>query len=848
MNVRGLLIFALILALLPCGAVAGTTGKISGRVTEAGNGEPVVGVNVYIKDRSLGGTTDTEGYFFILNVPPGTYAVTASSVGHRPETRKSVLVQVDRTTDLSFALESEAVLADEIVVEAQRPAVQRDQTSTAQAVDGQQLEALPVNTLQGALQLQTGVVFTDGLHLRGGRTGEVAYYLDGYKVEDALFNDDPLQVNNQAIEQMELLSGTFNAEYGNALSGVVNVVTKENFDRIRANLTYKRTKWGFDGSSNDLNERYYEGYVTGPLWQGSPVGLLLSGKKVNADNYYYSGTSRTRFDSSGSIVRESDEFSRDKPFGYDDFANVLGKVYLRPFASGRATLIYNYSNREWQSYDHVLRFIPDSSYIRSSSSELLGANISHTPSEALFYEVRLSYYRFTYLRHLGSMHYTQYPVPLFLRFDNSRFYRSAANSGYEDQATKTYTAKGDMTFQADRFNLVKAGFDVRLHDMDYFNINNPNNPNARFLVEYNYHPQEFAVYAQDKIEFQSIILNLGLRYDVYSPRASYLADPFDPASVTQSSKKSSWSPRIGIAYPVRDNMVFHFAYGQFFQRPEYQVMYDNLARTFPQDEPLFGNPDLKPERTASYEFGLHTTLGANATIQTTVFSKKIQNLVGVAWEYQPLAYASYVNEDFATVNGFEISARWNNRNVALRADYTFSSAQGSSSSQQERYSGAFDIVGTQSLVFLPLDFDQRHTLNGQVHLSFGKEEGPFGFLPDVFENANVDIVLRYGSGLPFTYNPERARYVADRNNSRLPATLVVDLLVRKDFPVGPVTLGIFADVRNLFNRKNVRAVYAATGSPVESGSTLKNTTPDYEQDPTNFYAPRTIYLGVNIGI
>ena len=834
---------------MPWVIIAGTTGKIAGQVISRSTNEPLLGANVFLEEIALGASTDEDGYFYILNVPPGEYRLTAQYIGFRMVTQLNVLVQVDRTTVINYSLESETLQSEEnIVVEAERPLVQKDITSTVQNIGGQQINALPVNSVNQVLQLQAGVVNTGALHVRGGRSGEVAFFIDGHRIEDPLFNEEVIEINNQAIQQMEFLSGTFNAEYGNAMSGVVNIITRENFGKLRADVSYKRTNLSIESASNNLNERYWEGYLNGPLWPGSPVGFLLTGKKVDADNYYFSGISRTVPDSTGKLLYESVEFSKDKAFGFNDYGTILGKIYFHPFSTGKIALSYNYSDREWQSYVHDLRFIPDTSYIRTSASHLLGLNFTHAISKELFYDLKLSYYQYTFLRTLGGLDYTQYPIPLFIRFDNSLFYRKAADSAYEDQKTNSYTVKFDLTYQWNRFNLLKAGLDVKRYDLDYFFLNNPNNPLARYEVIYRLKPYEGAFYLQDKIEFDSIILNLGLRFDYYDPKTSYIQNPLDPGSEVESEMKTSFSQRIGIAYPVTQNMVFHFAYGQFFQRPPFEVMYENLNREFGTVEPLFGNPDLEPEKTASFELGLHTTLGASSSLQTTFFSKKIENLVGVAWNYQPLPYAYYLNEDFASVKGFEISAQLSRHYFFLGLNYTYSLAEGSSSYQQERYSGVYDVVGTQSLRFLPLDFDQRHTANAQLKISFGPDEAPFGFLPVVFQNSFANVLVRYGSGLPYTYNPERARYVADRNNSRMPSTITFDLLLQKDIVISPTRITFFLDIRNLLDRKNVRSVYSTTGSPDDSGSDLRRATPDYMQDPTNYYAPRTIYGGITLGL
>jgi len=843
------IILYLCLAMLLCVSVvfSGTTGKLAGRVTDRQSGDPIVGANVIIKGTSLGAGTDIDGFYFIINVPPGNYDVVFSCIGYTRMTYRSS-IQVDHTTTLDVPMSAGSVNLDEVVVEAERVVIQRDQSSTVQRTNAEELATMPVNSIAAVLQLQTGVVNTGALHIRGGRSGEVGYYLDGYRVEDPLFNGSVLEVNNQAIQEMELLSGTFNAEYGNALSGVVNVVTKENDGRFRANLSYKRTNLGIEEPSDNLNERYIEGTISGPVWTRSPVAFLFSGKKVDADNYYYSG--RTVTDSTG---RKSIEFSKDKPFGYNDLLTTVGKLSWTPSGSAKITLLDNYSKRKWKSYSHSMRFIPDSTYLSSSESNLLGLTFRQAVSPSLFYDIRLSYYHYNYLRSVNGWSPAEYTRALFTTFSNSLFYQNMSSSVYEKQTTRAYALKGDMTWQLDRLNLVKTGIELKANDLDYYYNSNPVNPTDQVVNLYRKKPIEGAGYIQDKIEFETIVLNLGLRYDFFDATTSYPKDPFTPNDPLQEPLKteiqSTVSPRVGIAYPVTDNMVFHFTYGQFFQKPEYQTLYNNLEREFAnRGTTLFGSPTLKPEKTSSYELGIMATLGTSTSGQVTVFSKKIENLIGVAWIYLPHAYAYYVNEDFATVKGFEVSTKVRLHNVSFALNYTYAVANGSSSTQQERYSSVYNIVGVQSLRFLPLDFDQRHTGNAQIAISFGKDEGPFGWLTSVFENTSCNLVAQYGSGLPYTFNPARSIYVAEPNNSRLPEQMTLDLYARKGFTLGPLELGIFVDVRNLLNRKNVVSVYAATGSPDYSGEESAKATQDWQQDPTNYSSPRTMYVGVDIGL
>ncbi len=834
------------LVILACVSVTmgGTTGKLAGRITDKQTGEALVGANVLIRsmEPNVGASADVDGYYYIINLPPGNYDVKISYVGYST-IEKKISINVDQTTTLDVQLSATALISSEVVVTGERAIVQRDQSSTIQRTTADELSIMPVNSVSQVLQLQTGVVNTGALHVRGGRSGEIGYYIDGYRVEDPLFNSATADINNQAIQEMEFLSGTFNAEYGNANSGIVNIVTKDNSDQYTANIQYKRTNLGIETASNDLNERYVEGTFSGPLWDGSPFGLMVSGKKLDADNYYYSGLSQVT-----SNGFESIEFSKDKPFGFNDLFSIIGKLSWSPSSSTKITLLDNYSNRRWRNYNHTRRFTPDSTYINKSGSNLLGLNFKHVINQDLFYDIRLAYYNYTFKSSVNGLSPEQYTFPAFSTFWNSLFYRNMAQSVYEDQKTKSYSAKGELTWQFNRSNLIKTGLEIKANDLDYYYNSNPFNLNDQIVNSYRKKPLEGSAYIQDKIEFETIVLNLGVRYDFFDANTSFPDDPLNPVPNTDTKMKSSFSPRVGIAYPVRDNMVFHFSYGQFFQRPEYQTLYNNLEREFAnRGTTLFGSPSLKPEKTSSYELGINASFSNTTSGQVTFFSKKIEDLIGVAWNYEPRAFAYYVNEDFATVKGFEATIKSRFSNLSFALNYTFSIAKGSSSNQQERYSNVYNIVGVQSLRFLPLDFDQHHTANVQVSIFFGKEEGPFDFAPDIFQNSTIYIIGQYGSGLPYTFNPARAIYVAEQNNSRLPENINFDLYAKKTFKLGFADFGFFIDIRNLLNKRNVNTVYSATGSPFLSGDQTNKATPDYQQNPTNFADSRTIYLGLELG-
>ena len=206
-------------------SIAGTTGKIAGTITDATTGESLVGVNVYLKDENFGAATDVDGNYVIIGIPPGKYTLIINYISYKEKQIQNVQVNIDKTTYIDETLTPDVLeLNEDIVVIAERPIIRKDLTSTEASIDNEMIEALPVDNLNQVINLQAGVV--DG-HFRGGRLGEVLYMVNGISVNDVYSGSYSIEIENNAIQELNIISGTFNAEYGQAMSGVVNVVTKE---------------------------------------------------------------------------------------------------------------------------------------------------------------------------------------------------------------------------------------------------------------------------------------------------------------------------------------------------------------------------------------------------------------------------------------------------------------------------------------------------------------------------------------------------------------------------------------------------------------------------------------------
>ena len=212
---------------------AQTTGKLKGKVTD-NNGEPLVGANVLIMGTNLGAATDVDGYYNIINVRTGTYSVEFRYVGYQSKIVKEVNVVPDQTTEIDAQLNEQSVETQAVTVTAQKPLVEFNQTSSVASVSKQEINNLPVQSLSEIVGLQAGVI-TDAngdVHFRGGRNGEVQYQVDGVTVNNPYDNSSTLTLDKSVLQEVQVISGTFDAKYGQAMSGVVNAVLRSGSERF----------------------------------------------------------------------------------------------------------------------------------------------------------------------------------------------------------------------------------------------------------------------------------------------------------------------------------------------------------------------------------------------------------------------------------------------------------------------------------------------------------------------------------------------------------------------------------------------------------------------------------------
>jgi outer membrane receptor for ferrienterochelin and colicin len=307
------------------------------------------------------------------------------------------------------------------------------------------------------------------------------------------------------------------------------------------------------------------------------------------------------------------------------------------------------------------------------------------------------------------------------------------------------------------------------------------------------------------------------------------------------------SPRLGISHPISEFTKIHFSYGHFFQNPEYQYMYENKQYDIGVREPIFGQPNLDAQRTISYEVGLAHQFSQNIAMHLAAFYKDVSGYVGThyyefrdAYTNQYTAYTLYVNEDYANIKGFEVNLDIRStRYFGGGLTYTYQVAKGSASSETEQYPGT-----QESTRLYYLDFDKTHVFNATASIRIPEDEGPELFGSKILSNTDYNLVLRAGSGYPYTPTGRDIGFV-DRNSLRRPATYTLDLELGKSFNLTDrVSMRIFAQILNLTNHRNILYVYTDTGDP--EYTIVGGYSTEYMRDPSNYGPPAMILLGAGI--
>lgn len=903
--VKALLYAILALILMhPRIAFSQTTGKIAGTVLDQTTDEPLVGANVIIENTTMGAAVDLDGNYFIINVPPGNYSIVFRMIGYNMVRVEDVRVSVNRTTTIDAQLAPAVLEGEEVVVQAEKISVKKDQTSSVRAVSADQIEVLPVEDINAVVEMQTGVV--NG-HFRGGRNTEVSYLIDGIQVDQSFDGEGrTVDLETDAIQDLEVITGTFNAEYGRAMSGVVNAVTRDGSNQFSGSFAANLANYftahddvfiGLKNSEVTRNQDYTFN-LGGPVVKDR-LHFFTNFRFQNNLNHL-NGIRRFNVDDFSIFADQDSMFWFSEHNGDGKYVSLnrsqnlsfLGKLSLKLFENVKASLLYTLNDDEWNDYDHAFKYNPDGKASIYRKSQMLALQLSHMLSPSAFYEIKLSWldnYHGYYLHEAPLS--SEYVHDVYLRSDdNTGFFTGGQQKDHDERTLKDLNAKFDFTWQLNSVHSLKSGVLYTHHDLDnktrdirnefygtdlegVFEIQDgkvvfPNYQpivyadSSRYSDIYRVKPWEFSGYLQDKMEFDEMVINVGIRYDYFNPNTTYPSNRRNPANKLEyadslnrfstyprASAEMQVSPRLGLAYQLSDRAVLHFSYGHFFQMPPMYALYENHSYWLGSDdyEITMGNTEIKAQKTVQYEIGLWQQLNEMMGIEVSLYYRDIYDLLStqIITTYNQVEYGLYTNKDYGNSKGLEIKYDFTYGPLTANLNYTLQYTRGNADNPVQNFNRAGNNEDPVNKL-IPMSWDQRHTLNSTVG----------------YHRKNYGITLTgyYNSGSPYTWEPVLKETLAGinlfPNNDYRPSRISVDLAAFYELPVyQKYNLKFTLSVYNLLDRLNEESVDAQTGRAytaiIQPQDEVRhhsdfNTYEDRIENPSMYAAPRLVKIGLGI--
>ncbi|MCE9626959.1 MAG: TonB-dependent receptor [Candidatus Eisenbacteria bacterium] len=873
----------------PPGATA-PAGGLTGRV-QGDDHRPIELAEIRIPALKRGTRSDALGRFRFEGLPPGEYLVEASLLGHAPVVGK-VQIRLGETSVLELQLGEERAVKTvaPIVVQGKRNEVRPEQIGPRYKTDREKITDYRPSSITEIAGQAAGVVNTGNeIHVRGGRGNELKVLIGGVEAFDVLGSRNA-QVAVGAVSSVELVSGGVNPEHGNALSGVLDVVTREGGEEFEGDVRWDTDRYGDPTKTFDRYDRL-------SLAMGGPLALhglswFATYEGTFQDGYLRSNqthASRTVLDFIQLGDRQDDRVNTQWKLAWGP--NPVHHLTLEGIANHARSTPYVHS---WSRKGYVQMFhdsgaaVPrygswsstalDSSYAPMNLADHVPTQDDRfrqlllayrfVPNKSWVFNSRLASTAFDTHQGVGDREPWEYDTqsPFFWNGNlttgtegNPYFATHGDFPTYADAHSRAWTWKSDVSTERWRQHRLKTGLDLQWHSVQNVGLTFPNGESGGLpgTVRSDYanaYPQGGA-FLHDLWRFEGLVLSTGLRLDVFSPGQQVAM------SDLPSGKrfKHQISPRLGVSYPVSDRDALSFHYGWTFQTVSSAALFEN--RGIASSVGTKGNPDLEPETDVSYQAALQHLFAKDLYGQFSVFFRDIYGLLTVRADRDEAGnqISVWENGDYASARGFEMSlARSFSHHFSADAAYTYSVATGVASDPAQ----AQQFVNGGTL-YLPISeralrWDQRHTLSLQSTIRYPGQWG-------------MHVQWSYGSGLPFTprFRNDRRSDPKLENSRRLPTASRLSLSGDRYVRIWGQDLTLFADARNLLDARNVAGLswgdginpnvnlaggddyaiyYTETGRV--GGAYLKDTNGDHEldwvplQDPRVHEEGRSVRMGL----
>lgn len=907
---------------LPLMLLSQQDASIQGTVRDFKTGNPLPGVNVIIKGTYYGAATGSDGNYLITSISPGSYDIEISMVGYKILLKTGVKVEAGAAVTENFDLEQTVLmLGEEVVVIGKKPLFDVDETATLTRISSDDIQNKIVNSVEDILSEQIGVTTVDNeIHIRGGRIDETLFIIDGLSIKDPLSGyGGNLFINAESIDNLEIITGGYNAEYGQAMSGVINIRLKEGRDKYEGSFKYSSDNWGFSQDSySHYNTDRLEFNLGGPstLFELLPkaLGFDLPGKFSFFANAYGKGSDthlpiaanvypHRNWSLPGFSDTQTEEFlDLITPREENDW-HLLYKLTWGVTPQKKLSASYDFSlnvnqgffmPRAFSSTYYPYRYqeILDQYNTITRESRLLNVNWVHTLNPQTFYEVTMG--RFLTMEHsaVRDLHWSEYLQRLDLEPINytiqdldgnvditlgDEFYDTGVSSEWYDISSDNYRLDMDWTHQTQSRQKMKAGIEITYTEMQVLDIDEPWTGETGLGSNYDaYRAQTTfgAFYIQDRIVFEGMTINLGLRYDFWFP-GKYVENAIADSSIvviTDAARqifmdetfeffgyrgKGRISPRVGISHPVTDNDVLYFYYGHFSQLPTFQYVYAKLTSSSPTTYQVFGNPNLDPKTTVQYELGIKHRFSEDQVLEMKAYWKDMfdyetsQSIRPSNPKYSHMSFLMYLNADYARSRGVEIILKSRLlKNFYADVNFNYSIATGKSSNPNDNLLVESGQIREKPLNEIYLRWDKPFQIF--ANLSYNHPTGLGASLRLEYETgrrytrAIVDTIreendVEYYQGI---YEDEKPYFYISKE-----PTTNTDLKLYKRFELGRLSYRLFLDIQNLWDQRIARRINPFTGNGYNPGeiipySMIDNPNPNY--DPSRFLRPRTIELGLQI--